>query len=125
MATEQRNAGWLRRLLRSDEQDEALELADRSTDTGAEPISRCERGTVVRICGTIRSIAIRPRSSAPALTVEVYDGSGHVTLVWLGRRRITGIDVGRTIIAEGRLTCPDGDPVIYNPSYNLKPLART
>ncbi len=124
MAAEQRDGGWLRRLLRSDEQDEAQELADQATDTGAEPISRCERGSVVRICGTIRSLAIRPRSSAPALTAEVYDGSGHVTLVWLGRRRIPGIDVGRTIIAQGRLTCPDGDPVIYNPSYNLKPLAQ-
>jgi hypothetical protein len=125
VATQSRNGGWLRRLLRSDEQEEAQVLSERSTGSGADPIAACERGAVVRICGTIRSLAIRPRSSAPALTAEVYDGSGHITLVWLGRRRIPGIDVGRTIVAEGRLTCPDGDPMIYNPSYTLTPLART
>jgi hypothetical protein len=125
VTTQPRGGGWFRRFLRSDDQDEALVLAERSTDTGADPIAACERGAVVRICGTIRSLAIRPRSSAPALTAEVYDGSGHITLVWLGRRRIPGIDVGRTIVAQGRLTCPDGDPIIYNPSYTLTPLART
>ncbi len=51
----------------------------------------------------------------------LYDGSGSVTVIWLGRRRIPGIDAGRTIVVRGRLTCNTDNPTIYNPRYELKP----
>ena len=41
----------------------------------------------------------------------------------LGRRRIPGIDPGRTIVVCGRLTCTTDHPTVYNPKYELKPLA--
>lgn len=119
-------SSWASRLLPSrlfhdHDQSEAADLVDRVEDVGAEPIGGCTRGTRVRVCGTIRSLAIRPQAESPALVAEVFDGSGHVSLVWMGRRRIPGIEVGRSIIAEGRITCPDADLVIYNPVYTLQP----
>ena len=58
---------------------------------------------------------------AEDLQDEVYDGSGAVTLVFLGRRRIRGIEPGRSLVARGRLTKRDGRPTLYNPSYELRP----
>lgn len=114
-------SGWISRLLRPAEADEATTLGDKVTEAGADPISACQRGSRVKVCGTIRSIAVRPQSSSPSLEAELYDGSGHLTLIWMGRRTIPGIEVGRTLIAEGRLTCPDGQPRIFNPEYSLSP----
>lgn len=113
--------GWWSGVWRSQEQHEADELSDHAQRSGAESIARCRRGDVVRVCGTIRSMAIRPRANVPTLEAELYDGSGHLLLVWLGRRRIPGIDVGRMLVASGRVTCPDGAEVIYNPDYQLLP----
>lgn len=113
--------GWLQRLWRAPDAQEAQTLTDLASDVGADPISSCQRGQRIRVCGTVRSLALRPESTSPTLEVEIYDGSGHLTLVWMGRRVIPGIEVGRRLIAEGRLTCPDGQPRVYNPEYTLHP----
>ncbi len=112
--------GWLSSMMRSREQQEAIELTDQVSASGAEPIGECHRGERVHVCGTIRSVTLRPRANAPTLEAEIYDGSGHLTLVWLGRRRLAGVEVGRTIQAVGRVTCPDGQPMIFNPEYDLR-----
>ncbi|MFD1048108.1 hypothetical protein ACFQ1S_22485, partial [Kibdelosporangium lantanae] len=41
-------------------------------------------------------------------------------LVWLGRRRIPGIEPGRTVKAKGRIAVRDGRKVLYNPYYELQ-----
>ena len=64
-------------------------------------------------------MTITPRAGHPALEVELRDGSGAVTLVWLGRRQIPGIDPGRTLKVCGRISCHDGKRLIYNPRYEL------
>ena len=46
--------------------------------------SRCD------LTGTVSTVTINPRGGHPALEVELRDGSGAVTLVWLGRRQIPG-----------------------------------
>jgi hypothetical protein len=40
--------------------------------------------------------------------------------VWLGRRRIAGIEPGRTLLASGRVGEHDGRPAMYNPRYELR-----
>ena len=55
------------------------------------------------------------------LVAEVYDGSAAVQLVWLGRRKIRGIDPGAYLKATGLLCRPGGVPTIYNPAYELVP----
>ncbi|MFM8693731.1 MAG: DNA-binding protein, partial [Actinomycetota bacterium] len=54
--------------------------------------------------------AIRPAAmdSAPTLEVEIWDESGGVTLQFLGRREIAGLEVGSTLIAEGMVGEHDG-----------------
>ena len=54
------------------------------------------------------------------LEAELFDGSEGITLVWLGRRRIPGIEPGRTVRASGRIAVRDGRKVLYNPYYELQ-----
>lgn len=85
------------------------------------PIRTCTPGETVTISGTIAKLAVRPEGSAPALEVELRDDSGHVFLVWLGRRRIPGLHEGRSLVVHGRLNCVTDHPTIYNPRYELLP----
>lgn len=81
----------------------------------------CRPGDLVMLVGTVRSMTLRSREEAPALEVELYDGSGSVSVVWLGRRRIPGITPGRRMVVWGRLTGTAGVPRIFNPRYELRP----
>jgi hypothetical protein len=65
-------------------------------------------------------VTLRPRGGVPALEAELYDGSGLITLVWLGRRRIAGIEPGRAIKVTGRVGVQDRMRVMFNPRYELK-----
>ncbi|XAS69678.1 hypothetical protein V3C33_07140 [Micrococcaceae bacterium Sec5.7] len=40
-------------------------------------------------------------------------------VIWLGRRRVPGIDAGTELRLEGMLTISDGLPTIFNPRYEI------
>ena len=73
------------------------------------------------VAGTLRAVTLKPLAGVPTLEAELYDGTGSVTLVFLGRRRIRGVDPGRMLLARGRLTRREGRPTLYNPAYELRP----
>jgi hypothetical protein len=113
----------LSRLTSSDEQLEAEELQQEAAASGATSIGAAGDRERVTLCGTLRAVTLRPQGGVPALEAELYDGSGAITLVWLGRRRVPGIDCGRGMVVEGRVTASAGRRVIYNPRYQLRPAA--
>ncbi len=121
--TQTRPAGWLarrlQRLTADDSTIDAQELRAGTDRAGCELVSACRKGAVVTVTGRLRSVVYTPRETVPTLEAELFDGSGSVTLVWLGRRRIVGIEPGRTITARGRFAAFDGKRVIYNPWYEL------
>src|SRR3954453_8933618 len=115
--------GWLSRKLQkrtADDQTGGPE-GPRSdvVSAGCEPVSACRKGQVVTVTGRLKSVVYTPRETVPTLEAELFDGSGSVTLVWLGRRRIPGIEPGRRLTARGRFAAFDGKRVIYNPWYEL------
>jgi len=75
----------------------------------------------VTLQGTLRTVTLRPRGGVPALEAELYDGTGTITVIWLGRRRILGIQPGRSLKIRGRIGRYDGHRVLYNPRYELMP----
>jgi hypothetical protein len=85
------------------------------------PIAEAEDRVMVQLQGTLRTVTLRPRGGVPALEAELYDGSGAVILVWLGRRRISGISPGRSVRVRGRIGRHDGERILYNPRYELVP----
>ncbi|MFB9311894.1 OB-fold nucleic acid binding domain-containing protein [Nocardioides plantarum] len=93
----------------------------RATYVGSGKVSIAEAPDreLVTLRGTIRTVTVRPRGGVPALEAELYDGSGVLTIVWLGRRRIAGIDPGRSVQVRARIGVHDGHRIIYNPRYEL------
>lgn len=121
--TETRTASWLSRKLQKltadDQTIDAQELQSDVASSGCELVSACQKGAVVAVTGRLKSVVYTPRETVPTLEAELFDGSGSVTLVWLGRRRIPGIEPGRTLTARGRFASFEGRKVIYNPWYEL------
>jgi hypothetical protein len=111
----------LGRLTASRDELEAEELQKGAVSAGGTPIGRCSDRQMVTLNGTLRTVTLRPRAGVPALEAELYDGSGTVALVWLGRRQIVGIEPGRGISVQGRISLNEGRPVIFNPRYELRP----
>jgi hypothetical protein len=74
----------------------------------------------VTVYGHLKNVSLAPRAGAPTLEAALYDGSGVLTLVWLGRRTIPGIKPGVGLKASGRVSCADGRRIIFNPKYELQ-----
>ena len=76
-----------------------------------------QEGAVKAGCCPIADASDRQRVE---LQAELYDGSALITLVWLGRRRIAGIEPGRQIKVIGRIGVQDKMRVMFNPRYELR-----
>jgi RecG-like helicase len=118
--------GWwgrvVKRLTADEAELEADDLRKASEAAGAVPMAGCAARQEACVAGTIQSVTVRSRSGAPSLEADLYDGSGTVTLVFLGRRRINGIEAGRSVKATGVVTSRDHRSTIFNPRYELLPV---
>lgn len=83
------------------------------------PIQKIEWRKRAHVQGQVTALSTAPSGSAPTLQVEVWDETGGVTLNFLGRREIAGLEVGMEIRAEGMVGEVEGTLVILNPSYEL------
>jgi hypothetical protein len=110
----------VRRLTSEDTKLDADNLARNADRGGAQRACDCQSGEEVTVLGRLRSVELCPRDAVATLEAELYDGTEGVTLVWLGRRKIPGIEPGRTIKARGRIAERDGRKVLYNPYYELQ-----
>ncbi len=120
--------GWLGRKLYRLTCDESVleaeQLQDQVEEVGATPVNACSMRGNVCVTGTIRSVTLKSLAGAPSLEAEVYDGTGAITAIFLGRRRICGIEAGRSIVLRGRITEREGERSIYNPRYELLPASQ-
>ena len=116
--------GYLRRMIRKLTSDaaelDADDLTRKAEQSGATRAADCACGQEVTVLGRLRSVELCPRAAVASLEAELFDGTEGVTLVWLGRRRIPGIEPGRTVRAHGRIAVRDGHKVLYNPYYELQ-----
>jgi hypothetical protein len=121
-ATEERPSAlrrMLQRLTATEAELDAEELRREAAASGCTPAGEARRGQLVTVTGRLRTVVYTPRTNLPTLEADLYDGTDVVTLVWLGRRHIAGIEPGRALTARGRVAVRDGRKVIYNPYYEL------
>jgi hypothetical protein len=111
---------FLRRFTASEAELDAEELQRESAQCGSVLAGQCRRGQLVSVSGRLRTVVYTPRTNLPTLEADLYDGSDVVTLVWLGRRHIAGIEPGRQLTARGRVALRDDRKVIFNPYYELE-----
>ena len=112
----------LRRITAHEAELDAEELHEDVVDElGGTPVADCRDRTQVCVAGKIKAVVLKPVGGVPALEAEVFDGEDTVTLVFLGRRSIAGIEPGRVLVAHGRVRRDDGRTLIFNPKYDLRP----
>jgi len=119
-----RPASWLvplRRLAAGRDVLHAADLQAELTEISVSPICDCADREFADLAGTLRAVTLRPRGSSLTMEADLWDGTGSVTLIWLGRRDIPGIQPGRRLIVRGRITRIHGERAIYNPVYQLRP----
>jgi hypothetical protein len=118
------DGGLLKRIIRRLTTDvEDLDADDLSRDaelSGAQRACDCQCGDEVTMLGRLRSVELSPKDAAATLEAELFDGTDGVTLIWVGRRRIPGIEPGRLIKVRGRVAVRNGRKVLYNPYYELR-----
>lgn len=124
----ERSTGRFRRMLdrlsTSQEDLESEELREDAHASGCTRISECSDRQIVKVAGTLRTVTLRPRAGVPALEAELFDGTAPLDVVWLGRRSIVGIEPGRRLIVSGRVAMSHGRRVLFNPTYELRPLGK-
>jgi hypothetical protein len=71
----------------------------------------------------VKSIRVQPLSDVPALECVLVDGSGEaITLVFMGRRAIAGLQSGVRITAEGMVGKHRSRLAMINPAFELSPV---
>ncbi|RXW33409.1 OB-fold nucleic acid binding domain-containing protein [Propioniciclava flava] len=113
-----RNA--LRGLVRSTDELASADRQKIAADSGADSVVSCTDRSRVTLRGTIDVLTVRPRGRTAWLEAELSDGTGHVRLIWMGRHAIPGIEAGRELVVEGRVSVVDGERRMYNPRYELR-----
>ena len=115
----------LSRWTSSESQRETSELRGSADSAGCVEMCECSLGERATLLGIVRSVTLEPTSALPRLEAVVSDGTGTARLVWLGRRRIGGIEPGRRLRVSGRVVGRgegrEPELVLYNPRYELLP----
>ncbi|ABK52966.1 amino acid/polyamine/organocation transporter, APC superfamily [Acidothermus cellulolyticus 11B] len=88
-------------------------------DDGATRIAALRWRQTATVVGRIHSVEVQPVGAAPTLRCEVFDDTGGIQVLFLGRRTIPGIEPGRCIRLTGTVTEHRGSLAIFNPKYEL------
>lgn len=83
------------------------------------PIGDVRWRTRARIRGSIRSIRVQPWADVASLECVVVDDTGGILLVFLGRRKVAGIELGRELMAEGMVGQSRGYLAVLSPDIEL------
>ena len=75
----------------------------------------------VAVVGTVDVMSRKQWVGGPTLEVTITDWTGSLVLAFLGRRRINGIEIGRTLVAGGTVIRRRGRDHILNPYVWLCP----
>jgi len=93
------------------------ESADESGPVGAQAISSVKARERVGLFGEIQSVSASTPGAALSFQADLSDGTGHITLVWMGRDRVPGISPGVIMRVYGRTAQLGKELVMYNPRY--------
>jgi hypothetical protein len=107
-------------LASADEVADDEERHEAAGHRGCSPVADLADRRRASAAGALRSVVLRPREGVPTVEAELYDGSGSLDLVWLGRRTIAGIEPGRRIRVEGMVSDVAGRRTMFNPRYELR-----
>lgn len=97
----------------------ALEEQASAQAKGTTPIAKAKPRQKVKLSGTLQALTFHPATQGPRLSGVLFDGSGSIELVWMGRKEIPGIEAGKYLIVEGTVLSNQGRLRMMNPSYRI------
>lgn len=98
---------------------DAREAGRRAREDGFDCAQDIERRREVRVTGFVSSMVIPPTSAPQSFEIDVFDGTGTVTAIWLGQSRIPGVGPGTRLVLEGVAARRGHHKVMYNPRYEI------
>jgi len=118
-------------LFSRDKQAEAKAAADaaaafeefaRLAFAGVIPIGDVTWRSHVKVAGRVKAMRVQPWSEKiQGLELTLVDGTGGLTVVFLGRRHIGGIGLGARLVVEGTVSEIRSQLALLNPAYLLVP----
>jgi hypothetical protein len=97
----------------------ALTLSANGHPMGITPIGDVRWRTRARVRGVIHSMRIQPWADVASLECLVLDDTGGILLVFLGRRKVAGVELGREIVAECMVGQSRGYLAMLSPDIEL------
>jgi hypothetical protein len=85
----------------------------------AKPIADAPSRAHVVVGGRVKSVRVQPLAGVATLRATIVDDSGQLTIVFLGRRHVAGIEPGRQLLCEGVIGDQQGRRQMLNPVYRL------
>jgi hypothetical protein len=86
---------------------------------GTTPIVEARWRQRVTVIGQVRSLRVAPLRDAPTVELVLVDRTGAISVVFLGRRAIAGVDVGTRMSVDGMVGVHQSRLAILNPGYRL------
>ena len=100
----------------------AFEELGRVALEGTMPIGEVTWRARVKVAGRVKALRVQPWSEKiQSLELTLVDGTGGITVVFLGRRQIGGIKLGARLVVEGTVAETRNQLAILNPAYQLLP----
>jgi hypothetical protein len=95
--------------------------APQAAPNGQTPIAAVQWRQHITIEGRVRTVRVQPLAGTSTLECVIEDATGAMSIVFLGRARVPGIDVGTRLRAQGVAGQHRGRLAILNPVYELLP----
>jgi hypothetical protein len=108
------------RMAETDEQRYSEEIqAWCETVPGTVRIKDAASRSRVKLAGVVRRITVRPLEGHESLEALLDDGTGEVKVVWMGRRSISGLNLGTRLVVEGLLVEQRSERRLVNPTFEF------
>lgn len=102
--------------------DEAFEMLGQQALSDVIAISDVKWRQKVKVAGRVKALRVQPWADQVAsLEITLADETGGITVVFLGRRTIGGINLGSHLVVEGMTSEHHRLLTILNPAYQLLP----
>ncbi|NCY16921.1 MAG: hypothetical protein EBX39_09155 [Actinobacteria bacterium] len=106
----------------ADEAAEFERLGHRAL-AGVTPIGETRWRSQVKVAGRVKAMRVQPWAEKIAsLELTLADDTGGLTVVFLGRRTLGGLQLGSHLVVEGMVSEVRHQLALINPAYQLLPL---
>jgi RecG-like helicase len=86
---------------------------------GTTPLGQVRHRQRTTVAGRVRNVRVQPWAGVPTFECTLVDATGALTIVFLGRRGVAGVEPGVKLLAEGAIGNYQGRLAMLNPRYEF------